>query len=396
MTEQRQRKGRRCCGLPLWGFLLVLFVVLVVVAAAIVIPLEFFVIRRKSTNTTLEKCEKQLTCLNGGTNLVSNAGFCSCICTNGFTGIDCSNSDEDGCTTTTLTASATNSTKLTNVTLGDALPRLIEQAQLNFSIALSGTQILSMFNAGNLSCTAENALVTFDGESARQSDGSTEVSDLAVNAVVANNVQVMTVTIMPGTGTTITINPSTETLVTDGAVTTLSGTTLTLSSNIAASLLFAPTSTTTTTVTVSPTTSTASSKSTSTGTDKSASAGAKTSTGTTASSVGSSTATTASLAPTATFTVTEDVLDFARVAVLYILQEESLANAETAQTALQKFFSSASDGARSGGTGVTIEEARNLTLSNGNSVNLETFEVRVATGLSGSAQRRRGVGMWYR
>ncbi|EFX02090.1 hypothetical protein CMQ_2139 [Grosmannia clavigera kw1407] len=358
MDGQQQRKGRRCCGLPRWGALLLLFVVLVIVAAAIVIPLEFLVIHKKSTSSATAKCEKQLICLNGGTNFVSDAG-----------------------------------SGLTNITIGDALPRLIEQAQLNFSIPLSGTQILAMLNAGNLSCTAENALVTFDGETVRQSDGSTEVSDAVVNAAVsknedvdvANAVQIMTVTVMSGSNAAITISPSTETVVvgtdTSGTLITQEGLTI----SIAASDLLKPTSTTTTTVTVTPTsTASGGSKSTS----KSTSTASKTSTR-------SSTTTTASSASTATFTVTEEVLDFARVAVLYILQEESLANAETAQTALQKFFSSASNGVRNKTTGVTLEEARNLTLSNGNSVNLETFKVAVTAGLGGTVKRRSGVESWF-
>jgi len=98
--NQQGKKGRRCCGLPLWGFLLILLVVLIVIAAAVVIPLEFFVIRKKNVNndaqSALQQCQDQLTCANGGTNVV-NQGVCSCICTNGFTGFDCSIAGADGC-----------------------------------------------------------------------------------------------------------------------------------------------------------------------------------------------------------------------------------------------------------------------------------------------------------
>src|SRR5690606_22940464 len=53
------------------------------------------------------------------------------------------------------------------VTLGQAIPRLLAAAQGNFSVPLSGTEILARFNSDSLSCTAQNSLVTFDGRSMR-------------------------------------------------------------------------------------------------------------------------------------------------------------------------------------------------------------------------------------
>jgi hypothetical protein len=82
--------------------------------------------------------------------------------------------------------------------------------------------------------------------------------------------------------------------------------------------------------------------------------------------------------PTATgssFVVSEDVLDFSRVAVLAILQADSLADAITAQMALQKFFgdSSSSDGSSS--SGISVDAARNVTVGDGKSVDLVDFTV---------------------
>ncbi|KAF2220190.1 hypothetical protein BDZ85DRAFT_32917 [Elsinoe ampelina] len=56
-----------------------------------------------------------------------------------------------------------------NATVGSSLPRLFNNARANFSIPLDGAQVLSLFAATNLSCASENALVTFGGLSERRS-----------------------------------------------------------------------------------------------------------------------------------------------------------------------------------------------------------------------------------
>lgn len=165
----KPKKRRRCCGLPCWGFLLVMLILLIIIAAAVVVPLELLVFHKPkttsaSTVTALEACAQNsaTACQNGGTSSLST-GSCSCICINGFTGSTCSVAGSSGCTTTTISTEPT----YTNVTLGDSIPRLISAAQTNFSIPLFGTVILARFNSANLSCVSENALVTFDGQSQR-------------------------------------------------------------------------------------------------------------------------------------------------------------------------------------------------------------------------------------
>lgn len=376
LKNQRNRKGRRCCGLPLWGFVLIVIVILIIIAAAIVIPLEFFVIRKQNSDNTsaLIKCQSQLSCGNGGTNVVSTQGFCSCICTNDFTGFDCSVAGGNGCATTSLASST--SASLSNVTLGSALPRLIEQAQQNFSIPLSGTQILAVFSSGNLSCGAENALVTFDGQTERQSSsGSTEVNafadggDADGNGVaVVSGVAIVTVT--EEASTTVTVNakrgngfstivpaPAASSAPVERAFPTQSGTTLTISTQITPSIV-SPSSTTTVTTTITPTQTGGGGSGPATGTGSSAPS-------------------------TATFTVTEEVLDFARVAVLFILQQDTLQNAELAQSDLQRFFTQASAGPLTAGKGVPVDKARNLTLGSSNSINLVQLQVNAANTLRG-------------
>lgn len=365
--DQSGKRRRKCCGLPLWGFWLVLAVVLVVIAAAVVIPLEFLVIQKRNignnTQAALQQCQSQIKCANGGTNVVNN-GFCSCICTNGFTGFDCTVSSTDGCTTTDVSNGNTN---IDNVTLGNAIPRLIQQSQTNFSIPLSGSGILAKFNAANLSCTAENALVTFDGESIRQGDANAVVMDTsptasgAVNnaADVVNGIEVVTVTVLPGASTALTLNLDTSSApaVPSASVQLEVGTGFStiVSGPSGGSTGFATTISigvpyTATRTSVLPTTTT-----------------------TVTTTVNGPTGTTS--APSATFTVTEKVLDFARIAVLFILQAESLSNAEQAQGVLQRFLTSANDGLIGQSGGESLDSARNVSLGNGNTVDLINFAV---------------------
>lgn len=365
-TPEPAKKGRRCCGLPLWGFILIIIIIVILVAAAIIIPVEFFVIRRQNNNANTQaaaeqQCQNQLTCQNGGTNVVSN-GICSCICTNGFTGFDCSTSDSAGCTTTTISGN----TNINNVTVGDAIARLLSQAATNFSVPLDGSTIVSKLNAGNLSCSSENALVTFNGQSTRvgaatdvvQSDTTTgTTANEIVQAAAVNNKNIATITVMAGQSTTTTLTIS----LTDSSSTLAPTTTVTVTRTFTST--WAPSTTLTSTIATS-TLST--------------------------STLSTSTSTTASASPaqssTATFTATEEALDFARVGVLFVLQQDTLSEASTAQSTLQTFF---------GSTTNTVAQASNISLSNGNSIDLVNFHIDAGTGLIGSktTSTKRDVGL---
>lgn len=341
-----KKQNRRCCGLPLWGFIVVMIVILVIMAAAIIIPIEFFVIRRQNNGNdaqaSIQQCQEQLTCANGGTNVV-NDGICSCICTGGFTGFDCTTAPSPGCTTFTLSSPE----NMSNVTVGDAIPRLIQQAQSNFSIPLDGEQVIAKLNSANMSCTATNALVTFDGSAVRQSSAAAlaQVNDVNVNAVVIDGVFWTTITILAGQFTTITIDAQNPLGTPTGAV--RQGGSTVLSTGTGTSIR--PTLTVTPTVT-------------------------RTVTTTVPLSSGQTTVPTPT--PTPGFKVTEDVLDFARVVVLFVLQEESLRGAEGVQVALQNLFSRTSPV-------VSVEEARNVTVGGGWSVDLVDWRVDLGKGVVG-------------
>ncbi|KAF7537997.1 hypothetical protein G7Z17_g12732 [Cylindrodendrum hubeiense] len=340
--EPRRDKRRRCCGLPMWGFILVIILLLSVIAAAVIVPLEFFVFKNlgngsSSSSSELAQCQESLVCQNGGSNVISQ-GTCSCICTNGFTGSDCSTSGSEGCTTTDLVSSADDTT-ITNVTLGKAIPRLIAYSSSNFSIPLSGTSVMAKFNSGDLSCIAQNSLVTFDGSATRKGEASDEAESTDEELEVDQRDIKRAATTTAAANADVTISPD------------IAETTLVLDNG-------SPTATGTETAD--------SSKATSGG--------------------GDATTTDTSATATATFTVTQEVLDFARVAVLYVLQEESQNNAETAQANLQRFFTSAD-----GTSGVTKADASSVDIGNDYSIDLVNYTVDIGSGSVGGKTKRDSV-----
>ncbi|KAL5606372.1 hypothetical protein BROUX41_002789 [Berkeleyomyces rouxiae] len=306
-------KARRCCGLPLWGFVLLILFILALSAAAIVIPLRRLVLKDnpKSTPAAAEsgtdQCLTRLPCLNGGTSVILN-GECSCICVNGFTGDNCGIAGAVGCTITNLVTPQNTTDTINNVTLGLAIPRLIVESQDSYSVSLSGSQILSRFNSANLSCVAQNSLVTFDGSATRLDETDLDVSAERVtnNAAIAESYDGATTTAAPST----TMPPTT--------------TTVTLTS----------------TVTVDPPTA------------------------------------------TAIYDTSQDSIDFARVAVLFILQETDLSQASAAQASLERFFTT--------NTNATEQEAKSVDLGNSNFIDLVNFRVQAGNSVAGSGSTTAG------
>jgi hypothetical protein len=250
-------------------------------------------------------------CQNGGTSILDN-GSCACICTNGFTGPTCTVANFTGC----ITANFPSGT-YSNVTLGTAIPRLIAEAQANFSIPLFESVILARFNAANLTCTSENALVTFDGNSQRTGGAADEalVQDSAATSSSPSS------TPLPNS------NPKQKHR----------------SVSSESSYSYSYSTTPTTTPSTSSTTST------------------------------SATPTT-SQDPNAAFTITQQVLDFSRVAVLFVLQQEDIDNAVTAQSELQHVF---------GQDGLSVGAARNLSIGGGNTVDLVEYRLNLGNGTEG-------------
>lgn len=192
-ADESQNEGkprRRCCGMTMPVFIFVCIVVLCIIAAAVVIPIVLVVLPRNNhqtesaaaaNTTTTPTCAQKLPCMNGGVSIQSGS-TCSCVCVDGFSGTQCATASDGSCTTTKTSQSG-------NATIGSSLPDLFTQSETEFNIALNETEILSLFNANNVSCTVQNALVEFAGLSSsklRRRHGSPiEIRDLDSEPLVA-------------------------------------------------------------------------------------------------------------------------------------------------------------------------------------------------------------------
>ncbi|KAJ6785145.1 hypothetical protein PWT90_04075 [Aphanocladium album] len=310
--KNKRKSKRRCCGLPLWAAVLATVLLLCIIVAAIVVPLELFVFNKPSStsdNSGIEKCRKDLTCLNGGTNVVSR-GTCSCICSGGFTGPDCGAAGSVGCTTTDL-VSTDKISSIKNVTLGQSLPRLIEEANSNFSVPLSGTSILAKVNASGLSCIAQNSLVTFNGRSSRPISERRATSKIRRISRQSNAELVAQITNEAFGSDAILSNPKLA----------------------------------------SPETNAAKMQ--------------------------------ARTNDDQPFNATDTVVDFCRVSVLFVVQEQGVNTAEDAQSDIQAFLTKVGVSDSGNGAKITQKEASNVTLSNGGSINLVDLTIDLGSGLVG-------------
>jgi len=174
-----------------------------------------------------------------------------------------------------------------NATVGNSIPRLLFAAQSNYSIPLNSTLLLSQFSATNLSCSAENALVSFNGKTQRRR---------GVHGAGYDPYQILKardVTLVAR------LPQATDPVAFPTPASTASGIVVTSDGLLLAGSTTAP----------SPT-------------------------------AASATASAASATPTAALTsgqtpITHEDLDFARIVVLFIFQEYSLGAAITAQQGLQ-------------------------------------------------------------
>lgn len=173
------QQKRRICGLPLWAIILLGILLAMVIVAAIVLPVTLIkkddgIDHRLSTDPDyraelLEQCEATSTCQNGG---VSVAGIreCSCVCINGFTGVDCEIAGPDpACTIANYGEPGFNYDfykGVENATIGKALPdSLWASDRPAYNLPFDVPTLLGEFSKSNVSCTSQNALITFGGHS---------------------------------------------------------------------------------------------------------------------------------------------------------------------------------------------------------------------------------------
>lgn len=177
-----EKTGRRCCGMPLWGFLITMFILLLLVAAAVVLPVVLIVLPNQKTSSASAnagavanaQCATTKPCSNGGSSVLQQGGSCACLCTNGFTGSQCMTAGEGGCSIIAVSGT-------TSASVGSMLTGLFGSAAQNYSIPLNQTRLLALFSTLNMTCGSENALVTLSGSS---SSPKRSVMDTEVDALL--------------------------------------------------------------------------------------------------------------------------------------------------------------------------------------------------------------------
>ena len=167
-SVSRSQRRRKCCGLPVWAFVLLMIIILLLIAAAVIIPITLVVIPREHRNNSpdLSTCQSTLPCAHGGSSIVVN-NKCRCICSNNFLGSSCNTPADLDCTSIDVSGPSPT-TSYHGATLGDSIPQILNSAQANFSIPITSYTVLSLFSAANLSCASENALVTFGQQPQRR------------------------------------------------------------------------------------------------------------------------------------------------------------------------------------------------------------------------------------
>ncbi len=164
--RRRKSSGRRkICGIPFWSFVVLMAMAVIIIIAAVVLPLTFVVIIPRHNRPQI----------------MSTLADCErrLECLNGgtnvFEGRTCrcicvSGFTGDRCATAPTGSCATadfqtGTSNMQGVTVGSAIPRLLRQGPQAFNVPLSVATILSMFSSANQSCNLQNALVTFNGRS---------------------------------------------------------------------------------------------------------------------------------------------------------------------------------------------------------------------------------------
>jgi hypothetical protein len=147
---------RGCCGMSRNAFIGTMIILVLLICAAIIIPLALIVIPRshKASNVANSTCAKKIPCQNGGISMAMSDGTCICLCSGGNGGLMCQNAPDVACGTIAIPS-------LNMATVGTEVEPLMLSANSNYSIPLDDQILLQDFAKFNMSCAAENALVTF-------------------------------------------------------------------------------------------------------------------------------------------------------------------------------------------------------------------------------------------
>ena len=290
--------------MPLWCFVLSLLVLLCVIAAAVVVPLKLVVFKDKEVKaqekgvSAIEICQRDAECLNGGTSVISESN-CSCICANGYEGARCDRLGTQGCTTVNYFGTDSGE-RFEKITVGNAIPRLVDGSDSKYSIPLFWEELVNQFGKGEVSCSQGNSLVSFNGGTGAEEETSSSTTKAALSSK-ASTTAAPTATPAPTEGSGGLAKRQID-VDTDIALATGTATAANIKpTGSANSIITAPLPT------------------------------------------GTSTTKSGSTATTGNITISTDTLDFARVAILYVVQERSVSEGLQAQDGLINCLKGAED-----------------------------------------------------
>ncbi|EXJ82016.1 hypothetical protein A1O1_08084 [Capronia coronata CBS 617.96] len=156
-SQATHKQRRKCCGLTLPLFFSLVVLVIILIAAAVLVPVFLILVPKEHHKDS--GCASSHPCHNGGSSIL-NGNTCLCICSNGFTGSQCDDpGSTDDCVIKTM---QDGSIEYKNATLGQSILPPLSDGQTRFDIPLNVSTILSVFSSNNLSCTSENSLVDFN------------------------------------------------------------------------------------------------------------------------------------------------------------------------------------------------------------------------------------------
>lgn len=135
-------------------FILLCVLLFVIVALAVLLPVFLVALPKDKAE---KSCFETTPCHNGGVS-VSSGSKCSCVCSNGYMGTQCTTAGDSSCTT----AVVDNGTVKKQATMGTSLPSLLGESEKKFGIKLDAVTVMATFSLNNISCKTENSLVSFD------------------------------------------------------------------------------------------------------------------------------------------------------------------------------------------------------------------------------------------
>lgn len=152
---EAKRVQRKCCGIPRKWFIILCILLFIIVVLAILLPVFLIAVPQRDVSSA-PSCSQRKPCQNGGVS-VSSGTQCSCVCSNGYTGAQCTIAGDSSC----VTSEVDNGTITKKATMGSSLPPLFSESQQKFGITLDSVTIMALFSMNNVSCKTENALIAF-------------------------------------------------------------------------------------------------------------------------------------------------------------------------------------------------------------------------------------------